>query len=70
MRYRVRADLNFIEYDEANDFYHDCEKALAKSQPINPGQPNQEIALIVLEECHHDETPAQACLVLKEETLP
>jgi len=68
MFYRVRVNLPFTIEDEANDFYHDCDLALPKSAIINPGQPNEERGYIILEECHHDETPSLPCLIIKEQT--
>lgn len=64
MFYRVTANLHFTIQDEANDFYHDCELALAKAQTINPGQLNQETGAIILQKCYHDENPNQPCEVI------
>ena len=36
MFYRVRADLSFTEWDEANDFFHDCQVALPKAKMALP----------------------------------
>jgi len=69
MFYRVIATLTFTEQDEATDFYYDCQKALAKSQIINPTQLNREVPSISLHECHHDETPHGPCILLKENHL-
>lgn len=68
MFYRVKAILNFTSEDEANDFYHDCELAIVKSETINPGQPTQEQGLIQLQHCYHDEVPGQECDLFDEET--
>lgn len=70
MFYRVTADLAFTEADEANDFYHDCQLALGKSQTINPGQKNQEKGAILLHQCFHDQDPLAACITLESEETP
>jgi len=67
---RVRADLPFTQEDEAEDFYHDCELALAKATVINPGQPSEERGFIFLEECHHDEDPPKPCQVITAAEAP
>jgi hypothetical protein len=64
MFYRVTADLFFLEPDEGLDFYHDCERAYAKSVSINIGQPDEEHGVISLHKCHHDETPQAECEVI------
>jgi len=61
MFYEVRANLYFSEEDEAKDFYHDCELALAKSGIINPNQPNIEWGIIQLIINNHDQDPNQSC---------
>jgi len=69
MFYRVHADLLFEQTDEANDFYHDCHKALLKSQVINPGQDTEERATISLELCYHDEPNNKPCEILQSDEL-
>lgn len=64
MFYQVRANLLFTEEDEAKDFYHDCEVALAKTDFINPGQPNEEFSIAELLENHHDQDPNIPCELL------
>lgn len=61
MFYRVEANINFRSEDEANDFYHDCELALAKGNVINPGTQEQECCHIQLHRCAHDEQPHGSC---------
>lgn len=70
MFYKVTADLFFLIPDEANDFYHDCEIALPKSNTINPDQPNQERGYILLQMCYHDEDPTKPCITLNEASTP
>lgn len=67
---RVTADLFFTEEDEANDFYHDCQLAILKSQTINPNQPDQERGEITLHHCTHDEPHINTCTLLKSEQSP
>ena len=61
---QVRANLYFIDPDEAIDFYHDCEIALEKSAIINPDTPNQEPSKIELIKNHHDESPHAPCVLI------
>ncbi|MBA7545727.1 hypothetical protein ES705_38099 [subsurface metagenome] len=61
MIYQVRANLLFSEEDEAKDFYHDCELALAKSRVINPDSENIELSTIELINNNHDQEPNQPC---------
>lgn len=68
MFYRVIANLNFTNEDEANDFYHDCQIALPKSETINPGQINEEKGTIHIERCHHDEHLNEHCELIAHET--
>lgn len=70
MFYRVIAILNFTVPDEGKDFYHDCELAIAKSNTINPGQPNEEKSSIEYHQCFHDENPSQPCLTLAQDETP
>ena len=70
MFYRVTADMTFTIPDEAEDFYHDCQVALPKSQVINPGQDNEERSHISIHLCYHDEDPPKPCELIGEETLP
>ena len=67
MIYQVRANLFFDEQDEANDFYHDCELAWAKSDCLNPGLENFEPGTIELIENHHDDDPNEPCVVIQSE---
>lgn len=53
MIYQVRANLYFTIEDEAVDFYHDCELALAKSTFINPDSENAEFSAIELINNNH-----------------
>lgn len=64
MFYEVRAKLLFTEEDEARDFFHDCELALAKTGFINQGQPNEEWSQTELLENHHDQDPNIPCELL------
>lgn len=70
MIYQVKADILFNDYDEAIDFYHDCELALAKGTVINPDQDNVEFSIIELIENNHDTDPNHPCELLKAEALP
>lgn len=70
MYYRVRASIAFTDQDEARDFYHDCQLALAKGVTINQGDPNFEPSAILLEECHHEESPLSPCILLTMEATP
>jgi len=70
MFYRVFAELLFKSQDEANDFYHDCEIALPKSETINPGGQDEKKGLILLCYCYHDEHPGKECVVVQEQTSP
>lgn len=65
MIYQVRANLFFASQDEANDFLHDCELALAKSTNVNQGEPNEELSIAELIENHHDENPNAPCSLLQ-----
>jgi len=64
MIYQVRANLYFESEDEANDFYHDCELAFAKSTLVNPDSENEESSRIELIENHHDQDPNEPCHVV------
>lgn len=64
MFYQVRANIYFKDEDEANDFYDDCNKALAKGNVINPGTPEQEFSSIEEIHCAHDEFPHESCYPL------
>lgn len=66
MIYQVVANLYFHEQDEANDFYYDCQLALAKSDVFNPDQADKEYGYIHLIANHHDETPTAPCELLRE----
>lgn len=66
MIYQVRANILFTEEDEARDFYHDCELALAKGTSINPAAENREISLIQLINNNHDQNPNQPCSLVDE----
>lgn len=70
MFYRVQAYLYFTNEDEANDFYHDCETAILKSQTINPGQSNAEHGTITLHVCNHDESQSIPCEILESSHTP
>lgn len=61
MFYQVRANLLFTDQDEARDFYHDCELALAKSAIINSNSENIELSTIELINNNHDQQPNQPC---------
>lgn len=65
MFYQVRANLHFTEEDEARDFYHDCELALAKSSVINPDSENIEFGTIELIDNNHDQDPNQPCEIIQ-----
>lgn len=64
MIYQVRANLFFDKEDEARDFYHDCELALAKSRTLNPNKRNTELGVIELIENHHEDDPHSECSYL------
>lgn len=64
MIYEVRADLFFDSEDEARDFYHDCELALAKSHNVNQDQSNMEYSIAELINNRHDEHPGYPCSVI------
>lgn len=61
MLYEVRAKLFFEIEDEALDFQHDCERALAKSVVLNPDTPSVEYGTIERIENHHDADPNTPC---------
>lgn len=61
MIYQVRANLYFAQKDEATDFAHDCEVAMAKAVVVNPDTPEQEGCSVELIKCYHDETPSKPC---------
>jgi len=63
MIYQVKANLFFDSQDEGRDFYHDCERAFAKSTPVNPDTPDREDCIIELIENHHDENPNSPCFL-------
>lgn len=67
MFYRVWAVLPFRSEDEARDFYHDCEVALAKAETINPGTPDEERGHIMCEHCHHDTQVNEPCELIDED---
>lgn len=62
MIYEVRANLYFDKKDEAVDFAHDCQTAMAKAVVIHPDEPNQEGSSVELIMCYHDETPTKPCV--------
>ena len=70
MLWRVHADLIFDDYDEANDFMHDCELAQAKSVTINPGALNEEKGRSYFEACYHDMSDLAPCTLIRECTAP
>jgi len=70
MFYRVTANLHFTEPDEANDFYHDCQVALPKSDTINPDTISIEKGHIEIHKCYHDEDPTKPCEVINEDSTP
>lgn len=61
--YRVTADIFFDIEDEATDFYHDCQLALAKGVTINSGNPNEERSQIVLHDCQHAQQQHLTCTI-------
>ncbi len=61
---RVTVTLLFTRDDEAEDFYHDCELAMAKATSINLGMPDQEDSYIILQQCYHDDDPSLPCKTL------
>lgn len=61
MIYEVRARLLFTEEDEALDFMHDCDLAMAKATSINTEQDNAEFSVYEEIENHHDENPNAPC---------
>jgi len=69
MFYEVRATLYFLEQDEAEDFYHDCEKAMLKSEVINPGTDHAELPQLQVLGNHHDTDPAQPCDLLRDKSV-
>jgi len=64
MFYEVRATLYFLEQDEAEDFYHDCDMAYLKTMNVNPDTPSTECSIAQLIENHHDESPNAPCVLL------
>lgn len=64
MFYQVRADLLFTDPDEALDFFHDCELALAKTALINPDLSNVEWSTAELINNNHAQDPHQPCQVI------
>lgn len=71
MFYQVTANLLFDIEDEAIDFYHDCELALAKTGVINPGAEDVEFSIIKLINNNHDQDPNQSCeLVASDDNKP
>lgn len=65
MIYQVRANLYFTEFDEAKDFYHDCELAYAKSSICNPGTDTAEYGIVEAIENHHDDDPNGPCILIE-----
>lgn len=68
MIYEVRATLFFTEFDEAQDFYHDCQVALSKAIVVNTGSKEQEAGVIEFIENYHDEDPNAPCSMFAEAT--
>lgn len=56
--------------DEANDFYHDCELALAKAATINSGLLNKEPSIIEFILNNHDSDPNQPCELIRSKQTP
>lgn len=68
MIYQVRVTVFFDIEDEAQDFYHDCELALAKGTSINPSSPNAEFSTIERILSNHDLDPNQPSVILESES--
>lgn len=66
MIYQVQAQFFFALEDEANDFFHDCQVAIAKAITINPGQPNEQRSTASNQLCFHDLTPPGPCTIVEE----
>lgn len=66
MIYRVMADFFFPDQDEANDFFHDCEVAIARAITINPDLPDRKESTASIQECHHDEITHLPCTITQE----
>jgi len=67
MIYEVTATLFFNTEDEAKDFYHDCEIALAKAIVVKPDQPDQQCSVIERIGCRHDLSPPEPCVLTEHE---
>lgn len=67
MIYQVTANMLFDIEDEALDFYHDCELALAKATVINPGQPNEEYSYCEIALSNHELDPNQPSVIIQYE---
>ena len=65
MIYQVTATLLFDIENEAVDFYHDCQLALAKSTFINPDEPNLEFGTIQLLLSNHELHPPEPSVLLE-----
>lgn len=65
MFYQVTANLFFEKEDEAVDFYHDCQLALAKTGVINPDAENIEFSVIERIDNNHDQDPNQPCEIIE-----
>lgn len=66
MLYRIRLDLAFPDEADRHDIFDKALDALEKAVTIQPGQPEEEPGFITLEDCYHDETPPQPCVVTEE----
>ena len=69
MKLRVRLDLilNSDKETLANKVYESLLTNLKDhAQVINKGLVNEETSRLIIEECHHDETPPKPCKILKE----
>ena len=60
MKYRIRADLIFPEKSDAVAVGQGLKEQLSKVVNLL-----EEKSFIELEECHHDESPPQPCVILQ-----
>jgi len=66
MIYRIRLDLAFTNEADRHDILDKALDKLGDAVTIQPGQLAEERGYIILEDCYHDETPPQPCVVTEE----
>ena len=66
MIYRIRIDLAFDSEGPAQGIEGHALGVFPQAHTVNPGQPDEEKGYIIIEQCFHDEHPAQPCNILSE----